>query len=185
MCNAHKNNFADHKENLNKPWGRSALPPEAMYKLGFESFISTYSCLPLFTLLPLLSSLMFPSSLFCLSSSLVTSFLHNVALSFTLLSWDSPFFCFCSSFSSSLSCSPLWVVVVPYKSADVNHHVPALCSIGYTTQATKSLLINTWMWYTCSYSLSPDTLNLTILFLHVFSSISLSLFLLLYLAVIC
>lgn len=59
--------------------------------------------------------------------------------------------------------------MVPYKSADVNHHVPALCSIGYTHKATKGLSIKTWMWYTRAHSLSLDTFNLAIFSLHVFS----------------
>lgn len=47
----------------------------------------------------------------------------------------------------------LWVVPDSYKSANVNHHVLALCSIGCTDKATKSLLI--WMWYTpCSLARS-------------------------------
>lgn len=144
-----------------------------MYKLAFSSFISKYSCLarlsPLASLclLSLVSS-HFPSSLllFLLSGCLLSSQFCFLLPSCCLLLL--PFLsCSCSS-SSSLPLSSLWVVVAPYKSVDVNHDVPALCSIGYTHKATKSLSINTWMWYTSAHSLGLDTLNLSVLFLHVF-----------------
>lgn len=48
----------------------------------------------------------------------------------------------------------LWAVPDSYKSANVNHHVLAFCSIGCTGKATKSLLI--WMWYT------PRSLTLSV-----------------------
>lgn len=92
LCDAYKNNCADHKENLNEPRGRSALLCEAMEKLAFSSFISKYSCLALFSplaslcLLSLASS-PFPSLLlrFLFSGCLLSSYSASSHLPFFLL----------------------------------------------------------------------------------------------------
>lgn len=142
-----------------------------MYKLAFSSSISKYSCLALFyplaSLFPPLSFASthfpspvlfsvgsFPSSLSCfLSFCFVLGpapVIHGLSLRFPLL-W------FSSQLLSPAVSLPLSTVVVSYKSADVNHHVPALCSIGYAHEATKSLSINAWIWYTRADSLNRNT----------------------------
>lgn len=138
-----KSNCADHKENLNEPRGRLAWLFWAMYKLAScSSSISKYSCLALFS--PL-ASLCLPS----LASS--PFFPPSLLLRLTPLSIILLFTSFCSSPflpPSPPVCTPLplWGVPDSYKSADVNHHVLALCSTGYSYKATKSLLISAWMW---------------------------------------
>lgn len=151
----------DHKENLNEPRGRLAWLCPAMYKLAFcSSSISKYSCLA--PIPPLASLSLLSLSIFLFFFFFLPPFL---LLQYSPLPEISLFFCFLLFFSSffslllplllllSVRSCLLWAVPDSYKSANVNHHVLALCSIGYTEKATKSLLI--WMWYTpCSLTLS-------------------------------
>lgn len=148
----------DHKENLNEPRGRLASLCLAMYKLAFcSSSISKYSCLAL------TSPLWHHSLRSHLASSCSFFFNFRTFSSSNLCCLQSHSFCFLLFFYfffylpllpllSVRSCL-LWAVPDFYKSANVNHHVLALRSIGCIEKATKSLLI--WMWYTpCLLTLS-------------------------------
>lgn len=133
-----------------------------MYKLAFcSSSISKYSCLAPTSPLwhhSLHSHLASSCSFFSLCS-FPSSHLCCLKSPFFFLLFFSLFLLPLLSVRSRL----LWAVPDSNKSANVNHHVLALRSIGCTEKATKSLLI--WMWYT-PCSLAHSLSNTAFLYCH-------------------